>query len=41
MLNFVGAAAETEIMELVNEQDGELGQQIQDLMFVFDNLIES
>ena len=40
MLNFVGAAAETEIMELVNEQDGELGQQIQDLMFVFDNLIE-
>ena len=38
ILNFVDSTIEGEIMEVINEKDAELGQQIQDLMFVFDNL---
>ena len=40
VLNFIDTAAEAEIMEVVKEHDADLGQQIQDLMFVFDNLME-
>ncbi len=38
ILNFVDSAVEAELMEQLKEIDGDLGQQIQDLMFVFDNL---
>lgn len=38
ILNFVETSTEAEIMEVVKEQDAELGQRIEDLMFVFDNL---
>lgn len=40
ILNFVDSAVEGEIMELIKDSDAELGQKIQDLMFVFDNLID-
>jgi len=40
ILNFVDSAIEGEIMEAIKDVDAELGQQIQDLMFVFDNLID-
>jgi len=40
ILNFVDSALEGEIMEAIKDADAELGQQIQDLMFVFDNLID-
>ena len=40
ILNFVDTAIEGEVMEMIKDVDAELGQQIQDLMFVFDNLIE-
>ncbi|HFD78866.1 MAG TPA: flagellar motor switch protein FliG [Gammaproteobacteria bacterium] len=40
ILNFVEGSIEAEIMEAIKETDAELGQQIQDLMFVFDNLID-
>ena len=40
ILNFVDTSLEGEIMERIKEQDGDVGQQIQDLMFVFDNLKE-
>ena len=40
ILNFVDSSIEGEIMEAIKDIDGELGQQIQDLMFVFDNLID-
>jgi len=40
ILNFVDSAIEGEIMEAIKDADAELGQQIQDLMFVFDNLID-
>ncbi|MCH7696852.1 MAG: flagellar motor switch protein FliG, partial [Proteobacteria bacterium] len=40
ILNFMEGGLEVSIMERVNEIDEELGQEIQDLMFVFDNLIE-
>lgn len=40
ILNFVDSALEGEIMELIKDNDAELGQKIQDLMFVFDNLGE-
>ncbi|MEM6999054.1 MAG: FliG C-terminal domain-containing protein, partial [Pseudomonadota bacterium] len=39
ILNFIDSAAETAIMEKVKEIDEDLGQEIQDLMFVFENLI--
>jgi flagellar motor switch protein FliG len=38
ILNFVETSAEAAILEVVKEHDADLGQQIQDLMFVFDNL---
>ncbi len=40
ILNFVDSSLEGDIMERIKDMDGELGQQIQDLMFVFDNLVE-
>ncbi len=40
ILNFVDSSLEGEIMEAIKDVDAELGQQIQDLMFVFDNLID-
>lgn len=40
ILNFLDSSMEGEIMDNINEVDTELGQGIQDLMFVFDNLNE-
>jgi len=40
ILNFVETSMEAEILESLKETDGDLGQSIQDLMFVFDNLID-
>ena len=40
MLNFVDTTAENRLMEGIKEVDEELGQSIQDLMFVFDNLAD-
>ena len=40
ILNFVESSAEAGIMEKIKESDEGLGQEIQDLMFVFDNLID-
>ncbi len=40
LLNFIDSSLEAEIMEKLKETDEELGQSIQDLMFVFDNLID-
>lgn len=40
MLNYVDGAIESEIMEKISELDPDLGQKIQDKMFVFDNLVE-
>ena len=39
ILNFIDSNAEAAIMEKVKEIDEDLGQEIQDLMFVFENLI--
>ena len=38
ILNFIDSSAEAAIMEKVKEVDEDLGQEIQDLMFVFENL---
>jgi len=38
ILNFIDSSMEGEIMDSVKEIDADLGQSIQDLMFVFDNL---
>lgn len=40
ILNFMETSAETSIMDSVRESDADLGDQIQDLMFVFDNLAD-
>jgi flagellar motor switch protein FliG len=40
ILNFMDSSVESEIMDNIKEVDGDLGQSIQDLMFVFDNLLE-
>ncbi|HLW05184.1 MAG TPA: flagellar motor switch protein FliG [Azoarcus sp.] len=40
ILNFVGAASETAVLENVREYDAELAQRILDEMFVFENLLE-
>lgn len=40
ILNLVDSSIEGEIMEAIKDADAELGQRIQDLMFVFDNLID-
>lgn len=39
ILNLLGAAAEGGIIEEINKADALLGQQLQDLMFIFDDLI--
>lgn len=38
ILNFIDSSLEAELMDGVKEVDADLGQNIQDLMFVFDNL---
>ncbi len=38
ILNFMESAIESEVMESIQDADAELGDKIQDLMFVFDNL---
>ena len=40
IMNFVDSAIETELMAEIKERNPDLGQNIQDLMFVFDNLID-
>lgn len=40
ILNFMDASVESEILEEVKEADSELGQTIEDLMFVFDNIAD-
>ncbi|HGX93243.1 MAG TPA: flagellar motor switch protein FliG, partial [Candidatus Tenderia sp.] len=40
ILNFMDSSLESEILEEVKESDGELGQALEDLMFVFDNIVE-
>ncbi|MGI2259488.1 flagellar motor switch protein FliG [Shewanella sp. GXUN23E] len=40
IMNFLDTAIESQIMETMREADEEMAQQIQDLMFVFDNLID-
>ncbi len=40
ILNFMDSSVEQEVMENISEVDAELGDKIQDLMFVFDNLGE-
>ncbi len=40
LLNFLDSSVENQVMESLKEVDEELGQNIQDLMFVFDNLID-
>jgi flagellar motor switch protein FliG len=40
IMNFLDTALESQLMENIKEVDEDLGQQIQDLMFVFDNLSE-
>lgn len=40
ILNFVEGTVEATIMEQIKETEPDLGQNIEDLMFVFDNLIE-
>ncbi len=40
ILNFVDGTAEASIMEKIKESEPDLGQNIEDLMFVFDNLID-
>ena len=39
ILNFIDSNVEANIMEKIKEVDEDLGQEIQDLMFVFENLI--
>jgi flagellar motor switch protein FliG len=38
ILNFVEAGADEKLLEAISEMDGSLGNEIRDLMFVFDNL---
>jgi flagellar motor switch protein FliG len=40
ILNFVDGTLQAEMMEQIKTTDADLGQQIEDLMFVFDNLVE-
>lgn len=40
MLNFMDSTTEAQLMEQIKEKDQDMGQTIEDLMFVFDNLIE-
>ena len=40
IMNYLDTAIEGQLMDAIREQDEEISQQIQDLMFVFDNLID-
>ena len=40
IMNFLDTAIEGQLMDAIREQDEEMSQQIQDLMFVFDNLVD-
>ncbi len=40
IMNFLDTTTETALMEAIQGQDKEMGQQIQDLMFVFENLVD-
>ncbi len=40
VLNYVDGSIESEILEKISEIDPDLGQKIQDKMFVFDNLVD-
>lgn len=40
ILNFIDSSTEQLIMEKIKDADADLGQKIEELMFVFDNLIE-
>lgn len=40
MLNFLESSAESQIMEQISDIDSDLGDQIQDLMFVFEDLAD-
>jgi len=40
IMNYLDTAIESQLIEAVKEVDEDLGQNIQDLMFVFDNLID-
>jgi flagellar motor switch protein FliG len=40
ILNFMETAVEAQILDQVRETDADMGQEIQDLMFVFENLID-
>lgn len=40
ILNFIDSSVESEVMDDIQDMDSELGERIQDLMFVFDNLKE-
>jgi flagellar motor switch protein FliG len=40
ILNFVDSSIESAVMEQLKSSDAELAQQIEDLMFVFDNLVD-
>ena len=40
ILNYLDTAIEGQLMDAIREQDEEMSQQIQDLMFVFDNLVD-
>ncbi|MFO8025416.1 flagellar motor switch protein FliG [Thiohalophilus sp.] len=40
LLNFVDTSLESQILDMVKQQDEELGQNIQEQMFVFDNLVD-
>lgn len=40
IMNYLDTSIEGQLMDAIREQDEEMSQQIQDLMFVFDNLID-
>ena len=40
IMNYLDTAIESQLIESVKEVDEDLGQNIQDLMFVFDNLVD-
>ena len=40
IMNFLDTAIESQLMETMRDSDEEMAQQIQDLMFVFENLLE-
>lgn len=40
ILNFMDSAVETKLLEQVSEIDQDLGERIEELMFVFDNLVD-